>query len=309
MLNVSEDQGRIRRKWLPIGGLLLLSLLWAVGWVRADLSPASSSELRLRPLWSEAASLGALAGLAVVGLLVRKERQVDGLSGRAVLVGLGLFVLPSVLVAIAADWIDDATRVAMFSLTPFFAVVLEPHFSSESPSELRGGFPAAMMAVAGTLLVFPVEIPHSYASGLALLAVSISAASVSAANCLGVQICRKRSGWEVSAVAGASAACTLFVVGMIVRHADGADVSVGVWTIPNLFALVLLFWLMPRLTAVQMTTRYVIAPLLANLISLVLLRPHIAVQSWIGLLMIATGAVWMIGAPRGFRDSTSGFLT
>ena len=55
---------------------------------------------------------------------------------------------------------------------------------------------------------------------------------------------------------------------------------------------------MPRMNAVQMTTRYLIAPLMANLISLALLRPHVDIQSWIGLSLIAAGSVWLLIEPE-----------
>jgi hypothetical protein len=113
MLKDSGDRARLGRKWPPIGGLVLLSLLWAVGWVRADLSPGSDARLRLTPLWGETALLGVFARLAGVAALVR-NRPWSGwrVARTAVLVGFGLFVAPAVVVTLASGWIDDSTRVS-----------------------------------------------------------------------------------------------------------------------------------------------------------------------------------------------------
>jgi drug/metabolite transporter (DMT)-like permease len=46
-----------------------------------------------------------------------------------------------------------------------------------------------------------------------------------------------------------------------------------------------------------MTTRFLIAPLMANLFGLILLRPHVEIRAWIGLLLVACGAGWLLLAP------------
>lgn len=299
----------MNRRWVSIGALLLLSLLWAVGWVRADLSPGSSAGLHLRPMLGQAVLLGVFAGLAAVGAVVlRRNWLARSTAGWAVLVGVGLFAVPLVLTTLAASWIDDSTRVALFSLTPLFAVVFEPHFAleREQTREVRGSFPAAMVAVAGTLLVFPVELPHSYASAFALIGLVVAAALVAAANCVGVREMGSDQGRvpAFAAVAAGSAACLLALLGLTFQRNEAATAGIGVWAVSDLIALALLFWLMGRMSAVQMTTRFQIAPLIANLISLALLRPHVEVQAWIGLALIAAGSGWMLLAREdGGSDS------
>ena len=59
-------------------------------------------------------------------------------------------------------------------------------------------------------------------------------------------------------------------------------------------ALLLLFWLMRRMSAVQMTTRFLLAPLITNLIGLVLLRPTVSFRAGLGLVLIAGGAGWLL---------------
>ena len=99
----------------------------------------------------------------------------------------------------------------------------------------------------------------------------------------------------------------LGILGLVFRQHVASGVFFNGWTALDLASLALLFWLMPRMNAVQMTTRFLIAPLVANLISLALLRPHVDVQSWIGLLLIAAGSVGLLIAPAD-RDE-SGLFT
>jgi hypothetical protein len=55
---------------------------------------------------------------------------------------------------------------------------------------------------------------------------------------------------------------------------------------------------MHRMTAVPMTTRFLIAPLLANLIGLAFFRPGVQSQGWVGLLLITAGSGWLLLGPR-----------
>src|SRR3569833_358939 len=164
MLKDPMDQAARRRNGLSTCGLLLLSLLWAVGWVRADLAPGTRAGMELSPLWGEAALLGVFAVMAALaGKTLEKRWPTGRAMAISLLAGFGLFVVPAVLAVRAQERIDDATRVALFSLTPMFAVIFEPYLGIAGARETRGGFPAAMIAVAGTFLVFPLELPRSYA--------------------------------------------------------------------------------------------------------------------------------------------------
>jgi len=294
--------------------LLLLSLLWAVGWVRADLAPPGAlAGMKLSPLLNEAALLGAFAGLAAIAGVILKRRWPPGeISSKALLVGFGLFVVPAVLNALIQGRIDDTTRVALFSLTPLFAVIFEPHLGTDGglAKEIRGAFPAAMIAVAGTLLVFPFDLPRSYAAAGALLGVLFAAASVAAANCLGVEIVQRRasSSLTLAGVSTGSAALLLGIAGLFQLRSDRSSVALDAWAVSDVLAMGLLFWLMRRMSAVQMTTRFLIAPLMANLISLAYLRPHVQVQAWIGLLLIGAGAGWMVIARADSSESSPRML-
>lgn len=282
------------RNLLAIGGLLSLCLIWAVGWVRADLQPGAAAQGMLTPLLSQAALLGALAAAAGTAAFVRRASwQTRRAAAKAALVGVGLFVVPAVLTILGEGRIRDTTRVALFSLTPLFAVIFEPYLGSDTES--RGGFLAAMTAIVGTFLIFPVGLPRSYEAAFVMIGVVGTGALITAANCTAVRMARKNpSLLTFTAAVSGSAALLLGITGLGFRQHAASGVFFNGWTAFDLAALALLFWLMPRMNAVQMTTRYLIAPLIANLISLALLRPHVDVQSWIGLSLIAGGSVRLL---------------
>jgi drug/metabolite transporter (DMT)-like permease len=70
-------------------------------------------------------------------------------------------------------------------------------------------------------------------------------------------------------------------------------------------ALLLLFWLMQHMSATRMTTRFLIAPLLANIAGLLFLRPEVSLLEWMGLALITAGAAWLLFAPQDETDATS----
>ncbi len=219
---------------------------------------------------------------------------------RATLVGIGLFAVPALVAIGGSGRVGDTTRVALFSLTPLFAVIFEPYLgiNAAEGDESRGAFLAAMAAIAGTFLVFPVELPHSYATAFVMLLVVATAALIAAANCAAVRMARQSpSIFTFTAAASGSAALVLGILGLAVRQQAAGSAALGAWSALDVSALALLFWLMPRMSAVQITTRFLIAPLMANVMSLALLRPHVDVQSWIGLLLIAAGSARLLIAP------------
>lgn len=296
---------------LATGGLLLLCLLWAWDSLRSDLPAGSARELSVSPLLKEAMLLGMFAVLAGLAALLRRAQWPRSTTiAMTVLVGLGLFVVPVVLITFGRDSIDDPARVALFSLTPVFTVVFEPHFRSNAP-EQRGTLPAALVAVAGTLLVFPLDIPRSSASGFAMCGVLVSAASVGAANCLGVRIASQPTrglGLAFPTVVTGTAALCIGALALGMPQFAGARVPLDAWSAPDLVALALLFWLMHRMSAVRMTTRFLIAPLLANLIGIAILHPGVHLRGWTGLLLIALGSVWLLFAPEDEPDQTRSSL-
>jgi drug/metabolite transporter (DMT)-like permease len=291
-----------------LGALFLLCLLWASTSLRSDLLPGSVSVADASPFPGEALLLGLLAVVAAVVAMVRNAGWPRGrMLGAAVLVGIGLFVVPAALIEVAKGAIDDSTRMALFSLVPVLAVVFEPHLGFAS-SQQRGGLAAGLIAVLGSLLLFPLELPQNAHAALAFLGIVAAAASVAAANCMGVRIACEANAPSIFSFAAVSAGSGALILGAIGMLGDRRALSVphlDAWSALDLVALGLLFWMMRRMTAVRMTTRFLIAPLLANLIGLAFLRPGVQMRGWIGLLLIAAGSGWLLLGPQRDRDEST----
>lgn len=280
--------------------------------MRSDLFPGSPMH-ETPQLEREALPLALLTLVAGLSSVIRGDRWPRGRQlGWPVVVGLGLFVAPAVSVRIAQGWVSAFTRVALFSLTPMFAVVLEPHIdpAGGAGTESRGGLLASLATVAGALLVFPIDLPGSVEAGLAVAAMVVAAACIAAANSFAVRVVtapQKIDLGPMVAVACAAAAlgllCATEFTGGIQWPAIGAGRDLAWMAIVTLPGLMLLFWLMPRMTASRMTTRFVVAPLMAVLFSAALERPIIGLRICAGLLLIAAGAGWILYAPAQEPDS------
>lgn len=292
---------RRRDKAFILAGFLLLCLLWAADSLRGDLLPPSAASAL--PLLERQALQFALLAVAasVATMFCRAEWPRGRRIGHCVLVAVGLFLAPALLVHISREWISDLSRVALFSLVPVFALVFEPYFGSGSDSLSKSGLIAALAAVAGTFCVFPVDIPGSIAAGGAFCALIGAAACIAAANCGAVSIAADlpgRSLLAVVAIMSGSTAAGFALASTLTEHPTRSWSELrpefGWWAAIEWPSLLLLFWLMRRMSAVQMTTRFLLAPLIANIVSLFLLRPTVSLRAGLGLLLIAAGAGWLL---------------
>lgn len=293
---------------LPAGALLLLCLIWAAASLRSELLPGSLPQTNSAPLLNQASILALFAVIAASKAIARKPKWPLGraLLG-AILAGAGLLALPALLVALAKGHIDGSTRVALFSLVPVFAVVLEPHFDSTFHSTQRGDLAAALVAVAGTVLIFPLDLPRTPASAIAFCGLIIATASVAVSNCTAVKIAQSQTTLSLSgfaSIATGSASILLAIAGISLEHRSWPVAHIDAWAIPDLLALALLFWLLRRMSAVRMTARFLIAPLMANLIGLAFLRPAVQPRARLGLFLIALGSAWLLFAPVGEPEKT-----
>ena len=292
-----------------VAGLLALSLLWALGSLRGEILPAGANGAL--PPMARQAMVYALA--SVVALAAAASRRVELPSSRQALtwtgVGVGLFVLPAVLAAMAGIWIGALERVAIFSLTPVFAVVIEPHLGAGRV--VRGGLQASLLVVAGSLGIFPLDLPGSWQAGVAVGLVVLAAASASAANCCAVRLAGGLARGSLAAMAalstGAAAGCFAVLSAVTERAAwrwqmAGGDLA---WAVAiDLPAVLLLFWLMRRLTAAAMTTRFVLAPGITVGIGIALEQPAVTVRLWVGMALVAAGAGWLMRLPESEDDSS-----
>lgn len=293
--------GRERKDIVPAAVLLLACFLGSLGDLRAELLP-SLEWGGLPPMERQAMQYALLAIAASLPSLVRRAQWPSRRQlGDAVLIGLGLFVAPALLIHFSLEWVTDMTRVALFSLVPVFAVVFEPYTGRDELLAHKDGLMAGLVALLGTLCLFPLDVPHTLEAGSAFCAVIVAAACVAAANCRAVAVAQEAPGMPtapMAAIAGASAALAFAATSAVTEHVTlnwwkpGPELA---WiSAVGLPELLLLFWLMRRMSAARMTTRFVLAPLLANLIVLVLLRPRVSLRATLGLLLIAGGSGWML---------------
>jgi drug/metabolite transporter (DMT)-like permease len=296
---------------MAAGGLLILCFLWALGSLRSDLLPSFDS-LAIPLLQQQAMQFAALAAVSALIAVVRnapwpKRRQLRS----TVLIGLAFFVAPTLLGHFARDGVSSLMRVALYSLAPVFAVVLEPYIG-RCPA-VKGGLIAAMLAFTGTLCIFPVEAPRSFANAIDVGAMVLAVAIVAAANCGAVVLARELpSTASFAATTGAVAAAGLGLASAFTERA------VWSWNIarPHLIwsaavelpSMLLLFWLMKRMSAARMSIRFVVAPLIANVVGMILLRPPFDLRTGLGLLLIACGSGWLLFAREEEADKRSGSL-
>jgi hypothetical protein len=234
-----------------------------------------------------------------------------------VLIGLGLFVIPGGLMYLSEGSIPSSARAAWFILVPVFAIVFEPYIGGKTDELNRVGLSAALIAMLGALCVFSVRTPGSLAASTALGAVILAAASIGAANCIAVLTATEPaenssapgiSPAPMAVIAGATAAIAFAIASAFLeptRPTWNASTPELLWSAAvEVPSLLLLFWLMRRMSAPRMATRYVLAPLLAIVIGIVVSGSAAEVQprTWLGLLLMAAGATWLLLARR--QEST-----
>ena len=304
-----------KHRWTPTATLLLLCFLLAIGAMRSDLFPDPSSSSS--PQWGrEALAFALLAAVAAAYAAARKSTWPRGRQLLSIiLMSLALFVAPSLLMNFSQNWVSAFTRVALFSLVPIFAIVFEPYIGSASDSKFGSALLAALVSLVGMLCVFPVDIPNSIEAGAAFIAVIIAAAIVAGANCYAVHLANNlppNALAPMAAIAGAVATFGLILTGAFTQsftqtlRITGNDFA---WSaLVTLPGLLLLFWLLPHISATRITTRFLLAPLIAILISMAIDRPSVAPRIWLGLLLIATGAAGLLFAPNDPADTTTSTL-
>jgi drug/metabolite transporter (DMT)-like permease len=283
---------------------LLLSALWAVAGLRTDLIPHFGADT-LSPALGHSALFAIFAAVAAsIAVAHRVEFPRGGSAWACAGTGVGLFVVPTMLAAWAQGWVSELDRVAVFSLTPVFAVVLEPYLQDCAPRQGKAALAAALAAVAGILFLFPLDIPGSFRAGAALCALFAAAFGIAATNCLAVRLALNlagRSSLAMAAQAGAtSAICFAAAAAFTPRtpwHWIALPTQLLGLLLTDLPALFLLFWLMRRLAASRMTARFLLAPLFTILAGMALEPIILPVRAWLGMTLLAGGAGWLVFAP------------
>jgi drug/metabolite transporter (DMT)-like permease len=244
--------------------------LWAADSLRGDLFPAFRVE-SLSSAQREAVLYSVFAAVAACRAVARRVEFPRGRTAWACAgVGPGFFVVPSALGAFVQDLVSALDRVAIFSLTPVFAAVLEPYLQGSGPRRGRAALAGALSAVAGVLGLFPLQTPGSLRAGAALCALVAAASSFT-----------PHTVWRWNAL-----------------------LPQLLWSLSiDLPAMFLLFWLLRRLAASRMTARFLLAPLFAIVAGIVLQPTFPPLRGWLGLALLAGGSGWLVFAPAERSDA------
>jgi drug/metabolite transporter (DMT)-like permease len=279
--------------------------LWALASLRTDILPHFGTDT-LSPVQGQAVLFSVFAAVAASIAMARRVEFPRGRRACAcACIGLGLFVVPAALAAYAQGWVSTLDRVAVFSLTPVFAVVLEPYLQGSELRQGKAALAGALAAFAGILCLLPLDIPGSFRAGTALCMALAAAFGIAATNCFAVRLACNlagRSTLPMAAQAGAaSAAC--FAVAVAIgprtewRWSALLQFQLLGLVVIDLPALFLLFWLMRRLAASRMTARFLFGPLFTILAGLALEPTSPRVRGWLGMALLAGGAGWLAFAP------------
>jgi drug/metabolite transporter (DMT)-like permease len=299
-----RQTGRIYAGLYPALGLLLLSALWSVESLRADQFPGSNGDA-LSPVQGQAVLFSIFAAVAASVALARRVEFPRGRSAWAcACIAIGLFVAPAALVACAKDWVSTLDRVAVFSLTPVFAVVLERYFEGGVPRQAKAALPAAVTGVAGVLCVLGFDIPGSIRAGIALCALVGTALGIAATNCFAVRLARSvghHSILPMAAQAGGTSAICFVAFAAFAPHVARRWSALPLqllWSLAiDLAALFLLFSLMRRLNASRMTAPFLLAPMFTIVAGVALEPASPPAVAWLGIALLAGGAGWLVFAP------------
>ncbi len=290
------------RKFKPVAVLLGLSLLWAFDALRTDALPSlfrSTAEasyfLQSAVLWS------VLAVGATIPVVIRRNWPSRRQALHVALISLGIFVVPVLLTHATAHEVTDQTRVLLFMLTPLFAAVFEPFFGTTDTRQPGGSMVAVLVAVAGALLLFSLHLPGSIQEGGWFGLLILAAVCLAAVNCWAVRVtqCDGTVSVFASAAIGAGTAALVFAgLGIVIEPHSLAFQRLwpnALWSlVVDLPALLAFFWLLSNMSATRMTLRFILAPLLTLLLSIVLFRPAVSPQTAAGLALMATGAGWIL---------------
>jgi drug/metabolite transporter (DMT)-like permease len=213
--------------------------------------------------------------------------------------------------------------VALLALATVFAAVLEPYLGWAETLPNGHDLPSAIACVAGVFLIFPVETPRTFLATAGWIAVIAVAVCIGAANCAGVALLHGSANEQnprlafapALAVAAGTSALALALLAIFRGDAFQRPLQWNefgwalVWPVLiDLPAIFLLFWLMRRMAATQMTLRFVMGPLVAVAIEALALQQHLTAQTWAGLAITSAGSWWMLRSSVPSAGSQDGVL-
>jgi drug/metabolite transporter (DMT)-like permease len=146
-------------------------------------------------------------------------------------------------------------------------------------------------------------LPESVSAFAAFVAIVGAAICVAGATCYGISAARyfgDVSFAAVTSIAGLCGAAGLFSMSLVFEKTLWTITTVNPKSLGlialDVVPLVILFLIMGQLTAVQVSTRFVLAPVLAILIGGLLTRSPLSYRTCFGLALMAGSSVWLLAS-------------
>jgi len=253
-------QGARIMKGSRLWGVAALCLLSGSGWL---LGQAWPSEMEY-PF----AGCFHFALIGCVAVLIALRRDAARLPMRrltgAGIAGSALFVLPAMVLHLAAGAVSESSGVALFCAVPVMTIVGASLFAEEG-SRLRGLLLPGVGALGGALLLFPMQTPGSPRGWLLFSSVMASCAVVAAAS---LWMHRLLEGMAIAAAVAAVGFTGAVVLGLYglelgwttptARILIGELLRCAVFDLPIVWLTV---WLIREVNPVRLSARFVLVPL------------------------------------------------
>jgi len=270
----------------------------------------------LLPAQSDVSPAGQIFFYGVIGLAAllsswrqlwaRRKRQGTGwllaTAGASVL----LLGLSAALNAWGRETLSDVNRAALFGLTPFVVVVVAAGSETLSRDEpgVRRFFVPALAAFAGALLLLSFSFPLSSEGRVMMAAVLVAVALTGFASAWMYRLLHDAGMTEALAVVCLANAAFYAVFRLpFDRGWTAVSSLLSIASLYRVTELLLLVWLLRRMSPVRLAVRYLAVPLLIAIEGFVILRPPWTVRMGVGLALLAGGAAYVLLSRSSDSDS------
>lgn len=288
----------------------------ATGWVAFAALCLLVANAWLLPAQPDVSPAGQIFFYGVIGLAAllhsrrrlwaRRMREGTGWLLAAAGASVLLLGLPATLNAWGQETLPDVSRAALFGLTPFVVVVVaagSETLSRDEPGVWRFFVPA-LAAFAGALLLLSFSFPLSSEGRVTMAVVLLAVALAGFASAWMYRLLHAAGMTEALAVVCLANAAFYAVFRLpFDRGWSGVSSLLSIASLYRVTELLLLVWLLRRMSPVRLAVRYLAVPLLIAMEGFVILRPPWTVRMGVGLALLAGGAAYVLLSRSSDSDS------
>ncbi|MBN9617632.1 MAG: hypothetical protein J0G35_18865 [Acidobacteriales bacterium] len=222
-------------------------------------------------------------------------------------VSIMLFGVPAAVRAWTQHGVSDVNRAGLFGLVPFVVAVTamgrEPVAGEEFG--VRRFFAPALAAFGGVLLVVSFGLPVSVRARVMFGAVLAVVVVVGVASAWIYRLLRGVGMMEAVAVVCISNAMFLAACSPLsgASWREEAASLLSLSSLYSFFLLILLIWLLRKMSPVRLAARYLVVPLLIVLEGLVMLRPDFTLRTAAGVALLVAGTGYLLLSRKQDSDS------